>query len=90
MNSCLIVVVLELDCSCLEDDELIMGEYGRCLKQLWSSWNKTFEISGRIKEAQIRRNQLKQLEANYRVPLPIVSVSRRKWKQHTDLMSKST
>ena len=40
---------------------IIMSEYKQLMKVLFGSWSKTHELSSRIYNAQIRRNQFKKL-----------------------------
>lgn len=38
-----------------------MAQYKSALKLLFKSWNKTFELSSKILDEQLRRNSLKKL-----------------------------
>lgn len=44
-----------------------MSDYKQLVKIMFNSWTKTHELSARIVDAQIRRNNIKRLEGNYRV-----------------------
>ena len=49
-----------------------MMKYKEMLKLLFNTWFRTHELSTRIIDRQIRSNQIKQVEANYRVVLILI------------------
>lgn len=49
-----------------------MSEYKGLIKLLFGSWSKTHELSTRIIDEQLRRNNLKRIEGNYRVSIDLL------------------
>lgn len=56
-----------------------MAQYKETLRLLFSSWQKTHEISRRISSKEIAKNNLRKVESNYRVKEKISSDSKDKF-----------